>query len=298
VKLGDGKLETVALFKGVLIGCSRRFGLEGCTQSVQPCEYASLVGIILVSSHTEKREILTWFARSVRGAQRGRMGIRERQHREREAIRHDILDAARSLFLAEGYVNVSMRKIADQIEYSPGAIYSYFPGKDDIFLAIGEEGLQQLRTYCAMSGNGSPLEKVRDAFWRFYTFSKAQPEYFALIFIDRTVSRISRDWEQFSSMRELREEIEQEIQHGIDEGLFPGGESAAQIFLILWTAMYGAAVFRLSHRLSASEDADALATEVLETTLAGLQCEPDVRASMRETHVNNHISHQVEAPRG
>ena len=47
-----------------------------------------------------------------------------------------ILDAARELFVAEGYHNVSIRKIAEKIEYSPAAIYGYFPSKDDIFLAL------------------------------------------------------------------------------------------------------------------------------------------------------------------
>ena len=47
-------------------------------------------------------------------------------------------------FVAEGYRNVSMRKIAERIEYSPAAIYSYFPSKDDIFFALAEEGFRLL----------------------------------------------------------------------------------------------------------------------------------------------------------
>ena len=54
------------------------------------------------------------------------MGVKERQERERQAVRAAILSAARDLFLSEGYRNVSMRKIAERIEYSPAAIYSYF----------------------------------------------------------------------------------------------------------------------------------------------------------------------------
>ena len=55
-----------------------------------------------------------------------------------------ILDAARDLFVAEGYHNVSIRKIAERIEYSPAAIYGYFPSKDDIFFALAEEGFRML----------------------------------------------------------------------------------------------------------------------------------------------------------
>ena len=72
------------------------------------------------------------------------MGVKERQEREREATARAILDAARELFVAEGYQNVSIRKIAEKIEYSPAAIYSYFPSKDDIFLALAEEGFRML----------------------------------------------------------------------------------------------------------------------------------------------------------
>ena len=61
------------------------------------------------------------------------MGIKQRHERDREAVRRAILDAARDLFVSEGYQNVSLRKIAERIEYSPAAIYGYFAGKDDIF---------------------------------------------------------------------------------------------------------------------------------------------------------------------
>src|SRR5262247_2209319 len=72
------------------------------------------------------------------------MGIKERQERDREAVRRAILDAARELFVSEGFQNVSIRKIAERIEYSPAAIYSYFPSKDDIFFALAEEGFRLL----------------------------------------------------------------------------------------------------------------------------------------------------------
>ena len=208
------------------------------------------------------------------------MGIRERQSRERDTVRRKILNAARTLFLNESYANVSMRKIAEQIEYSPGAIYSYFTSKEDIFFALAEEGLQIVRTHCAPAPElRSPLERVRDVFWRFYTFSKEQPEYFSLIFVDSAVPRISRDWERFSSMRELRQDVEQDIQLCIEEGIFPGVESSGAVFRLLWTAAYGVAVFRLSHRLAPGEDSDALAHDLLDATIAGLRQGVDLHFS-------------------
>ena len=49
------------------------------------------------------------------------MGIKERQERDREAVRRSILDAARELFVNEGYHNVSIRKIAERIGIQPGS---------------------------------------------------------------------------------------------------------------------------------------------------------------------------------
>ena len=75
------------------------------------------------------------------------MGIKERREREKAEIREKILDAARELFVSEGYEAVTMRKIADKIEYSPTAIYLHFKDKeavmrelcDDDFLALAKQ---------------------------------------------------------------------------------------------------------------------------------------------------------------
>jgi len=161
----------------------------------------------------------------------------ERQQNARNVTRRAILDAALSLFVSDGYSQVSIRNIAAKVEYSPGAIYSYFASKEDIFFALAEEGLQFLRHHCASRADDEgPLQHVRAALWRFYTFSKEQPEYFSLIFIDSAVPRISRDWERFSFVREWRQDIEQDIQQCIDDRRFPQAESASSVFRILSTA--------------------------------------------------------------
>ena len=57
------------------------------------------------------------------------MGVKERREREKSETRDKILDAARELFVTEGYEGVSMRRVADKIEYSPTAIYVHFADK-------------------------------------------------------------------------------------------------------------------------------------------------------------------------
>ncbi|MFI5403492.1 MAG: TetR/AcrR family transcriptional regulator, partial [Planctomycetota bacterium] len=72
------------------------------------------------------------------------MGITERREREREEIRTRILDAARELFDSEGYEHVTMRRIADAIEYSPTTIYNHFTDKDDLVDALCHEEFSHL----------------------------------------------------------------------------------------------------------------------------------------------------------
>ena len=54
------------------------------------------------------------------------MGPKDRRSREKDELRGKILDAARALFVAQGYERVTMRKIAEAIEYSPTAIFVHF----------------------------------------------------------------------------------------------------------------------------------------------------------------------------
>jgi AcrR family transcriptional regulator len=204
------------------------------------------------------------------------MGIKERHERDREAVRRAILDAARELFVAEGYQNVSIRKIAERIEYSPAAIYGYFPSKDDIFFALAEEGFRLLGNPAVVSDDpqfrGEPrLERIKAIFWRMYEFSRDQPQYFALMFVDRTVPRISREYERFSFARDGKRYIIQELQACIDAGELPATIDPFVAMRAFTAGLLGVAVLRLGERLVPGENPDLLAADVLNLTCAGLR---------------------------
>jgi len=211
------------------------------------------------------------------------MGIKERQERDRETVQRAILDAARELFVREGYENVSIRKIAERIEYSPPAIYGYFPSKDDIFFALAEEGFRLLcdrgATARALAADGPPsLDRVRAVFRRLYEFSRDQPQYFALMFVDRSVPRISREYERFAFAREMKGNIIREIAACVDAGLLPRSTEPAAAMRVLMIGVVGVAVLSLSERLAPGESADQLASDVIDVTIAGLQSGVVLRA--------------------
>ena len=201
------------------------------------------------------------------------MGVKERQEREREAVARAILDAARDLFVAEGYENVSIRKIADRIEYSPAAIYSYFPSKDDIFFALAEQGVHLLFESAEPDDDPGPdgLDAVRRPFLHLHEFSRLHPEYFALMFVDRSVPRITQNWERFSFVATTKGHIAGLIQKAVDAGHLPAGTDPLAVFRILSAAVMGPSVMRLCNRLGPGEDAAALARDTLEAALGGIR---------------------------
>ncbi len=163
------------------------------------------------------------------------MGIRERQDRERQAVRQAILEAARDLFITEGYRNVSIRKIAERIEYSPAAIYSYFPSKDDIFFALAEEGFRRLDLKIRdLVAGDDPLEDVRRCWWAYYEFSKEHREFFELMFVDRSVPQITDQWPGMAVVHDMLAVAAERIQRCVDAGIFAPGTDAVVALHLVW----------------------------------------------------------------
>ena len=200
------------------------------------------------------------------------MSREERQLEARATTRRAILDAALELFLAHGYAEVSIRNIAAKVEYSPGAIYGYFTSKDEIFFALAEEGYRQLGALEPADARPvDALDDVKATAWRLYEFSKAQPQYFALVFLDRRVPRVSREYERFAFISEMRERVLEKVRQCIAEGVFPPTTHADVALRLLWAPIFGIAALRLSNRLPDDVDADALVHDAIDTMIAGLK---------------------------
>ncbi|CAN5831536.1 TetR/AcrR family transcriptional regulator [soil metagenome] len=75
------------------------------------------------------------------------MGIAERREREKEALRTGIVEAARDILSEQGLDALSMRAIADRIEYSPATIYTYFRDKDELIRNVVYAGFKRMHEY-------------------------------------------------------------------------------------------------------------------------------------------------------
>jgi AcrR family transcriptional regulator len=114
------------------------------------------------------------------------MGTKQRRDREREEMRTKILDAARELFAAEGYEAVSMRRIADAIEYSPTAIYAHFKDKAELMreLCSGDFQAMQERNRDVFDIT-DPIERIRRLGLGYIRFAVEHPNHFRLMFMTK-----------------------------------------------------------------------------------------------------------------
>jgi AcrR family transcriptional regulator len=114
------------------------------------------------------------------------MGIQERRNREKQLLRQEILDAAREMFVREGYEGVSMRKIADRIEYSPTTIYHYFDDKADLLSQIIMESFSKLCSEMSTIIGGTEAD-AGEALWRgmlaYVQFGLNNPSHYYLTFM-------------------------------------------------------------------------------------------------------------------
>jgi len=112
------------------------------------------------------------------------LGPKERREREREETRTMILDAARELFATEGYEAVTMRRIADRIEYSPTAIYFHFKDKEALVRELCDADFLTLaHQFHRISRIADPIERLREAGLAYMEFGLEKPNHYRLMFM-------------------------------------------------------------------------------------------------------------------
>jgi AcrR family transcriptional regulator len=113
------------------------------------------------------------------------MGVKERKARQKKFLRQEILDAASELFVRDGYENVSMRRIADKIEYSPTTIYIYFNDKADLLEQVCKEtfGRLVLRLSKIMDQPGDPIDRLKKGLIAYIEFGLENPHEYRATFM-------------------------------------------------------------------------------------------------------------------
>ena len=112
------------------------------------------------------------------------MGIVERRERLRIQVRSDIVKTAKEIAREDGWTAVSIRKIAEVIEYSPPILYEYFESKDKLLEAIRMEGFDILQAeFLKIKTHFSnPQKQLAEVAQRIWVFAIENPEVFQVMF--------------------------------------------------------------------------------------------------------------------
>lgn len=112
------------------------------------------------------------------------MTVEERRERERIEVRELILDAARDLFVELGYEGVSMRKVAQRINYSPTAIYLHFSDKEALFHELcGRDFGELAAAFMELSTIADPAERLTACGRAYIEFAVTHPNHYRLMFM-------------------------------------------------------------------------------------------------------------------
>lgn len=112
------------------------------------------------------------------------MGPTNRREREKEKLKREILDAARHLFARDGYDSVTMRAIADRIEYSPRTIYLHFKDKEDLIRELCRNDYSEFgQRFAKLASIADPVQRLKALGLTYAEFGEDFPNHYRLMFM-------------------------------------------------------------------------------------------------------------------
>ena len=187
--------------------------------------------------------------------------IAERKLREREARRAQIISAARRIAELEGWSNVTVRRLSEEISYSQPVLYSHFGSREGILAAVAIEGFQELglalQKARKRAKSGNTVESFATAYLEFAASSSALYEVMFSL-------SLSLPFDDAATPPELRFAFSQLLE------LFQGRGSKSEVLSeLFWASLHGIAEFTRTKRFPRSRQKERVRTLVELFTLPG-----------------------------
>lgn len=202
------------------------------------------------------------------------MGPRERREREREEVRTRILDAARDLFASEGVDSVTMRRIAEKIEYSPTAIYFHFRDKEALLAELCDCDFRAFALgFSVIAQIADPVERLRRAGFAYVDFGLKNPSHYRLMFMtpktaqSQTITKGDPAEDAYAFLKSIVAEISAK---GLLRDDLTDHDLVAQV---IWAAIHGVVSLEIAKCTDAWVDwrpIDERTRQVVEMILHGL----------------------------
>jgi AcrR family transcriptional regulator len=178
----------------------------------------------------------------------------DRRTRERLLIQEKILDAAREQFLAGGYEAVSLRKIAEAIEYTAPAIYTHFKDKTDLLRALCRKDFASLdEVFLKMAKVADPVERIYRIGMAYIKFAHEHPKHYRYMFMTPGLAEIVPPTEEdLADMNNPDKDayaffhltVRQAVESGRFRDEYADHELSAQT---LWAGVHGVASLEVTH---------------------------------------------------
>lgn len=162
------------------------------------------------------------------------------QARRLAQTRQDIIQNARRILVEEGPAGLSIRTLADSIDYTPGALYKYFSSKEEMIDAVRADCLQRLNAFIAarIQAASSAADMLLIGGMAYIEYAGLQPQEYHLMF-NMEPSKATSGEERETAMQTLL----QIVQLGLEQGEFVtgGAYDAAAIAYHCWATVHGMA---------------------------------------------------------
>lgn len=199
------------------------------------------------------------------------MASKDRRERAKENLRQEILDAARELFVAEGYQNVSMRKIAEKIEYSPTTIYLYFKDKSDLLRQVCEQTFANLSRKLASieQKTKNPLERLRTGMREYINFGLENPSQYEIVFITPLPQSLENEFDN-SNGKIAFEVLRKSVAECAAANLLKSN-NAELVSQTLWAGIHGITSLLIKHKDFPFVGREMLINNMLNTLILGIK---------------------------
>lgn len=200
------------------------------------------------------------------------MGIRERRDAEKAEMKKKIMDAAVEIINQEGYENLSIRKIAAKIEYSPTAIYLYYKDKAQIIADMADGLYREIEagTAACLAANGSApvTQQVRAVLAEFIRCLTGKPEMAkAIIYSGINVIFANENMDSTPSNEGIGM-LDRLLLKGIEEEAFKPGIRGTGWMIV--SALLGFVISAIENRLYVLENFSQLSDDFVELLTGGI----------------------------
>lgn len=184
------------------------------------------------------------------------MGVTERKEREKQELRQRILEAAKDVFIEDGYDKASIRAIAERVEYSPATIYLHFRDKDELFYAVHELGFAKMfERMQELHGVAHPLQRLRRMGEIYLDFAIENPELYDLMFISRApMAAIHKKYDEGWDCGHRNFTLLQDLLRACMEGGHIAVTDLNVATMAIWSYVHGLASLFIRDRFKVSDE--------------------------------------------